>query len=112
MTQLGRDPEEAAQISGAGWFTRMTKVVLPIQRGALATGILMPFISGIKGLSLIVLLAVPGTNMLPTFSLQLVDYGYTQASNAVILVICALAFFGTYFTQKLLKTDLAKGLGA
>lgn len=111
MTQLGKDPEEAAQVAGAGWFTRMFKVVLPIQRGALATGILMPFISGIKGLSLVVLLAVPGTNVLPTFSLQLVDYGYTQASNAVVLIICAVAFFGTYFTQKLLKTDLAKGLG-
>ena len=26
MTQLGKDPEEAAQLAGAGWFTRITRV--------------------------------------------------------------------------------------
>ena len=49
----------------------------------LMTGILLPFISGIKGLSLFVMLAVPSTDVLTTFSMRLVDYHYTQAANAV-----------------------------
>ncbi len=111
MMQLGKDPEEAAQIIGAGWLRRMTSVVIPIQKGSLVTGILLPFISGIKGLSLFVILAVPATDVLTTFSLRLVDYNYTQAANAVVLIIAGLAYAGTLLAQKLTRTNLAEGLG-
>jgi iron(III) transport system permease protein len=73
--------------------------------------VLLPFISGIKGLSLVVVLAVPGTDVLTTYSLRLVDYQYTQAANAVVLIIAAIAFFGTVLAQKLTRTNLAEGLG-
>lgn len=111
MMQLGKEPEEAAQVHGANWFRRMRTVVLPIQKRALVSGALLPFISGIKGLSLVVLLAVPGTDLLTTYTIRLVDYGYTQAANAVVLMICAIAFFGTYGAQKLTKSGLSEGLG-
>lgn len=111
MTQLGKEPEEAAQIAGAGWFRRMISIVIPIQKGSLTTGILLPFISGIKGLSLFVVLAVPSTDVLTTYSLRLVDYHYTQAANAVVLIIAGLAYFGALLGQKLTKTNLAQGLG-
>lgn len=111
MMQLGKDPEEAAQSAGAGWLKRMWLIVIPIQKGALVAGVLLPFISGIRGLSLFVILAVPGTDVLTTFSLRLLDYNYTQAANAVVLIISALAYFGTLLAQKLTKTNLADGLG-
>jgi len=111
MMQLGKDPEEAAQIVGAGWLKRMTSIVIPIQKGSLVTGVLLPFISGIKGLSLFVILAVPATDVLTTFSLRLVDYNYTQAANAVVLIIAGLAYGGTVLAQKLTRTNLAEGLG-
>jgi iron(III) transport system permease protein len=110
MMQLGKDPEEAAQVAGAGWFRRMISIVIPIQKGALVAGVLLPFISGIRGLSLFVILAVPGTDVLTTFSLRLLDYNYTQAANSVVLIISALAYFGTLAVQKLTKTNLADGL--
>lgn len=112
MTQLGKDPEEAAQIAGAGWFRRMVSIVIPIQKGSLVTGVLLPFISGIKGLSLFVILAVPSTDVLTTYSLRLVDYHYTQAANAVVLIIASIAYFGTLLAQKLTRTNLAEGLGS
>ena len=111
MMQLGKDPEEAAQISGAGWLRRMITVVIPIQKGSLVTGILLPFISGTKGLSLFVILAVPSTDVLTTFSLRLVDYHYTQAANGVVLIIAGIAYFGTLAAQRLTKTNIAEGLG-
>ena len=110
MMQLGKEPEEAAQVAGAGWFRRMISIVIPIQKGALVAGVLLPFISGIRGLSLFVILAVPGTDVLTTFSLRLLDYNYTQAANAVVLIISAIAYFGTLAVQKLTKTNLADGL--
>ena len=111
MMQLGKEPEEAAQIAGAGWFRRMVAVVIPIQKGALVAGVLLPFISGIRGLSLVVILAVPSTDVLTTYSLRLLDYHYTQAANGVVLIICAISYFGTLAAQKLTKTNLAEGLG-
>lgn len=111
MMQLGRSPEEAAQIAGAGWFRRMISVVIPIQKGALVAGVLLPFISGVRGLSLFVILAVPGTDVLTTYSLRLVDFNYTQAANAVVLIISAIAYFGTVAAQRITKTNLADGLG-
>jgi iron(III) transport system permease protein len=111
MMQLGKDPEEAARIVGAGWWRRLVAVVIPIQKGALVTGVLLPFISGIKSLSLVVVLAVPGTDLLTTYAIRLVDNGYTQASNAVVLMICVIAFFGTVGVQRLTKSKLSDGLG-
>jgi iron(III) transport system permease protein len=86
-------------------------VVVPIQKGALVSGIMLPFISGIKGLSLVVVLAVPGTDVLTTYALRLVDYGYSQAANAVVLMICVIAYGGTMLVQKLTRSKLSDGLG-
>ena len=112
MMQLGREPEEAGQIVGAGWLRRMRSIVLPIQRGALVSAILLPFISGIKGLSLVVVLAVPGTDLLTTYAIRLVDYGYSQAANAVVVMLCVVAFTGTMLVQKIGKSNLSDGMGS
>jgi iron(III) transport system permease protein len=112
MAQLGREPEEAAQVAGARWWTRLSRVVAPIQKGAFASGVLMPFISGIKGVSLVVILAVPGTDLLTTYSLRLLDYAYYQAANAVVLMLSGLALFGTLLVQRLSGTRLGDGLSA
>jgi iron(III) transport system permease protein len=111
MMQLGREPEEAAQMSGAPWWRRVTRIVVPIQRAALATAIILPFISGLKELSLVVMLATPGTDVLSTLSVRLVDYGYQQLANAAVLIIAAVAFVATFLAQRLVGSSLATGLG-
>jgi iron(III) transport system permease protein len=111
MMQLGKDPEEAAQISGAGWFARLRLIVIPIQKGALATGVVLPFISGLKELSIIIMLATAGLPLLTTLSISLVDYGYTQQANAAVLVIAVLSFTVTYLAQRATRSNLATGLG-
>ena len=110
MTQLGKEPEEAARVAGASWFHRMTKIIIPIQAGPLATGVLLPFISGIKGVSLFIILAIPSTDVLTTYSLRLIDYNYDQAANAVVLMIALTAWLGTLLIQKISGTGLAQGL--
>lgn len=109
MMQLGREPEEAARILGAGWTRRVSRIVLPIQRRALYTGVLLPFISGAKNLTLFALLAAPGTEVLTTFSLRLLENNYLQAANAVVLVIAAISFGGALLGQRLFGVDLASG---
>lgn len=111
MMQLGSAPEEAAQLAGAGWWRRLAAIVVPIQKRALFTGMILPFISGIKNLTLFALLAVPGTDVLTTYALRLIDYQYTQAANAVVLIIAGIACGGTALGQRLLRVNLAEGLG-
>lgn len=110
MTQLGRDLEESARVAGADWLRRMTRIILPIQKGALVTAVLMPFISGIKGVSLFIILAVPATDVLTTYSIRLIDYNYTQAANAVVLMITLIALAGTLLINRITGTGLARGL--
>jgi iron(III) transport system permease protein len=110
MTQLGREPEEAARVAGARFFTRMRRIIVPIQAGPLATAVLLPFISGIKGVSLFVILAVPATDVLTTYSLRLLDYNYNQAANAVVLMIALVAWLGTVLIQRISGTGLSRGL--
>jgi iron(III) transport system permease protein len=110
MAQLGPDIEDAARMMGAGLLRRLRSIVLPILNGALATAILLSFISGIKGVSLFILLAVPSTDVLTTFSLRLVDYGYAQAANAVVLVIAMLALLGSMVIHRVAGANFAQGL--
>ncbi|MBB4952029.1 iron(III) transport system permease protein [Agrobacterium vitis] len=110
MTQLGREPEEAARVVGASWWCRMRTIIIPIQAAPLATAILLPFISGIKGVSLFIILAVPATDVLTTYSLRLLDYNYDQAANAVVLMIALIAWLGTVLIQRISGTGLARGL--
>lgn len=111
MMQLDPGLEEAAQVAGAGWWRRMVGVILPIQRHSLAIGVLLPFIAGVRSLSLVVILAVPGMDVLTTFAIKLVEFGHTQAANGVVLIVSAIAFGGTYAIQKTMKADLGRGLG-
>ncbi|MFW5641964.1 MAG: ABC transporter permease [Roseicyclus sp.] len=111
MMQLGREPEEAARIAGAGWLRRLLVIVVPIQKRALFAGILLPFISGIKNLSLFAILAVPGTDVMTTYALRLVDFEYLQAANAVVLMVAVLSLVLATLGQRLLQVNLAEGLG-
>jgi iron(III) transport system permease protein len=111
MMQLGNEPEEAAMLVGAPWYQRLGRIVIPIQKGTLIMGILLPFISGMKELSLIVMLATPGTEMLTTQVLRYLDYNYTQLANGVNLIIIFIVVVLTYVVQRLTGSSLAKGLG-
>jgi iron(III) transport system permease protein len=111
MMQLGREPEEAAQVCGAGWLYRVRRVILPIQKGPLVAGVLLPFVSGLKELSIVIMLTTTGTQLLTTLSINLVDFAYSQMANAVVLVIAVVSFLATYLTQRLSRTSLASGLG-
>ena len=111
MMQLGNEPEEAAMLVGAPWYKRLTRIVIPIQKRTLVIGILLPFISGMKELSLIVMLATPGTEFLTTQVLRFLDYNYEQLANGVTLIIIFIVIVLTYVFQRLTGSTLARGLG-
>lgn len=111
MMQVGREPEEAGMVLGAGFFRRILTIIGPLQKTALVTAIILPFISGMKELSLVIMLVTPGTEMLTTQSLRFLDYGHTQLANATILIIGLVVMLLVLFLQRITKTNLAGGLG-
>lgn len=111
MMQVGREPEEAGMVLGAGFISRMFRIMGPLQRTALVTAIILPFISGMKELSLVVMLVTPGTEMLTTQSLRFLDYGFTQLANATILIIGLVVMLMVLLLQRITKSNLAGGLG-
>jgi iron(III) transport system permease protein len=111
MMQMGGEPEEAARVCGAGWLRRLARIVVPIQKHALVAGIVLPFISGMKEQSLVIMLATPGTEVLTTQVLRYVDYGYSQLANAVVLAIVGIVFAFTFLLEKVTGSNLASGVG-
>lgn len=110
MMQLGNEPEEAAQVCGAPWRKRLTRIVIPLMKGGLMTGILLPFITGMKELSLVIMLATPGTELLTTQILRYIYYGYSQLVNGTVLLIVAIIITLTFLAERLTGSNLAAGL--
>lgn len=111
MMQVGNEPEEAARICGASWLARIRRIVVPIQKHALLTGIVLPFITGMKEQSLVIMLASPGTEVLTTQILRYIEYGYTQLANATMLAIVGIIFVLTFGLERITGGNLASGFG-
>lgn len=111
MMQIGPELEEAATMAGAGWITRMRKIILPLQKSSFFSGLLLPFISAMRELSLVVLLVTPGTQVATAITLRYTDRGWYPYTNAVMVLIVLAVLVTTYISRKLMGTDLAKGIG-
>lgn len=110
MMQLGREPEESAMICGAPWWTRFRRIVVPILKKTLAVGVVLPFIMGMKELTLVIFLVSPGNEVLTTQVLRYLDYGYEPMANAVTVMIVVAITVITLLFQRLTGTSLVKGI--
>lgn len=111
MMQISSEIEESAQVIGIGWFKRMTKVLIPIQKSSIVSGYLLPFISCMRELSLFVLLITPSNKILTTLLYQYNEKGWDQYSNAINLVIVVIVLLVNFITNKLTGASIDKGIG-
>ncbi|NLL47419.1 MAG: iron ABC transporter permease [Firmicutes bacterium] len=111
MMQIGPELEEAATMVGAPWSKRIRKIILPLQKSAFFSGLLLPFISAMRELSLVVLLVTPGTQVATAITLRYTDRGWYPYTNAVMVLIVLAVLVTTAVSRRVLGTDLAKGIG-
>ena len=111
MMQIGPELEEAAIMAGASWFTRMRRVLFPVQKATYFSGMLLPFISVTRELSLLILLVTPATQLATTITLRYTDRGWYPYTNGMVLLLITIVITSTIVSRRLMKTDLAKGLG-
>lgn len=111
MMQIGPELEEAATMAGASWFKRISSIIFPLQKSSFFSGLLLPFISAMRELSLVVLLVTPGTQLATSITLKFTDRGWYPYTNAVMVLIVFTVLATTWISRKLMGTDLAKGIG-
>ena len=111
MLQVGNELEEAAVVAGASWWTRMRRIIFPVQKASFFSGMLLPFISVTRELSLLILLVTPATQLATTITLRYSDRGWYPYTNAMVLLLIVIVVSATALSNRLMKTDLAKGLG-
>lgn len=111
MMQIGPEIEEAGIMAGANWGQRIKRIILPLQKGPFFSGLLLPFISAMRELSLVVLLVAPGTQLATTITIRYTERGWTAYANGVMILIVLTVLITEYTSRRLFGTDLAKGIG-
>jgi len=110
MMQISGEIEEAAIIQNIPWHKRMLHIIVPIQKSSILSGYLLPFITGMRELTLFMLL-VPDT-MIITKMLDYYDemglYAFSSGINLILIVfilVCNTAI------NKITGASLDKGIG-
>lgn len=111
MLQISGELEEAASISGAGFFKRFVRIVFPLSKGGFISGFMLIFVSIMKELDLIILLMTPTTSTLPYLAFQYQNGNSTQASNCVAIVMFSIVFLVYALANIFGDADLAKSMG-
>lgn len=110
MLQLSEEIEEAGQIMHIPWWKRMTHIIFPIQKAAIISGFLLPFISCMRELDLFVFL---GSDyfILTRFMFMLEDTGVAALENAANFLLIIFILAANYLVNFLTGASMDKGIG-
>ena len=90
IAQVKLELEEAADASGASWFTVIRRVVLPLIRPAFINGFLLVFLQSIKNLTLALILIAPSSVVVSTLIYNLWDRTNTAATGALGIIVLSI----------------------
>jgi len=117
MGNLGRDPEEAAIVFGAGPWARLRYVVLPAVLPAATAGALLVFLTAFNELTVSALLWSAGTETLGVVLFSLEEAGLAPlaaavalvATTVVIAIMLLLDRLGRYLSEGALPWQVLSG---
>lgn len=111
MMQLSGEIEEAAYIQNIPWHKRMFKIVIPIQKTAILSGYLLPFITSLRELTLFMML-VNSLDMITTTQLGYFDeMGLYAFSSGINLILIVFILITNKVIEKVTGASLDKGMG-
>lgn len=111
MRQIGSELEESAILFGANWFSRMRRIIFPLQKNSFFSGMLLPFISAMRELSLVVLLVSPGNQVVTSITVMYTERGWYPIANGVTTLLIIMIIILVSLSRFFMGTDLSKGLG-
>ncbi|MBI5048790.1 MAG: iron ABC transporter permease [Deltaproteobacteria bacterium] len=97
FSQIPRSMEEAAQIAGAGWFRRLSVILIPLAKRGLAGAWLVGFIFCLRDLDITMIVYPPAHDTLPVriFTLMANSPEEVIAALSIIMVAITLLPLGT-----------------
>ena len=110
MLQISGEIEEAAMILNVPWFKRMIRIIIPIQKSAIISGYMLPFMTCLRELSLFLLLCTQGFILSTTLDYfdEMGLYAFSSAINLILIVL--ILIFNT-LVNKLTGASLDNGIG-
>ncbi|RPI86628.1 MAG: iron ABC transporter permease [Chloroflexi bacterium] len=112
MMSVGRELEEAGQVSGANVWQCFKRIIFPLTSSGFVSGFLMTFITTMRELSLIILLVTPATQLLASQTMFYIENGNEQMANIVILILVLITLVGNFLIGRFGRgSSLKKGLG-
>ena len=94
LMQIDPALEEAAEVKGVSWGTRIRRVVLPLAKPGLLAGMILVFISVMREMTLIVMLVTPRTRTLTFLTFYYVERNVGHFASAIALLILAITLAG------------------
>lgn len=110
MMQISPEIEESAMILGIPWRKRMMRIIIPIQKAAIISGFLLPFITSVRELTLYMLL-VNQTRLSTTLLSYYDEMGLYAFSSGINLIIIVFILILNFAINKLTGASLDKGVG-
>lgn len=98
---------EAAQDLGAGWWSVVAKIILPMLAPGIISGALLAFTISIDDYIVTSFVAGPGTSTLPIHVYGMIKFGATPVINALSTIVLSVTFILALITQLLTKESLA-----
>ena len=108
VTQIGQELEEAAEVAGASWWQRFRRIIMPLASSGIMSGMMVSFVGVMRELSLIILLITPATRVLMTAGFGYAEEGFTQLTNALVLIVALLTIIGELILWKIGKGRMAR----
>lgn len=110
MLQISGEIEEAAIIQDLPWHKRMFRIIIPIQKSAIISGYMLPFMTCLRELSLFLLLCTQGFILSTTLDYfdEMGLYAFSSAINLILIV--TILIFNT-LVNKLTGASLDNGIG-
>jgi spermidine/putrescine transport system permease protein len=94
---------EAAQDLGAGWWTTLWRVLLPLLMPGIVAGGLLAFTLSIDDFVITFFVAGPGSTTLPIRIYSMIKHGSPPLINALSSILLLVTFLAVFFSQRLTK---------
>jgi iron(III) transport system permease protein len=111
MLQIHAELEEAADIQGAGFFTRMARIIFPLAKNGFFSGLMLVLITIAKELDLIILIATSKTRTLSMLSYSYKSGAVIQQSDACTIVLIVFVMLAYWIANKFFNADISKTWG-
>ncbi|MGF6174641.1 ABC transporter permease [Ensifer sp. 4252] len=106
LSQIGEELDRASRISGADWWTTVTRIVLPLLKPALFSSFALLFIHFFKEYVTAVFLYQPGSEIIGSTMLQLYAQGDNGPVSALATIQVIITAFFVFMARRLLGAKI------